>query len=301
MRVMATAEIAKPRIAIKHILIATDLSHQSYATVSYGMGLARLFGAQTEVAYVLPTEEYAMAGPDGVAAGRDAARRDLIELQSRLRSMAAYNDDSPCRAALLEGPVAECLLQCACEKRADLLVVGTHGRGSLGKVFLGSVAEQVFRHSPVPVLTEGPHVHRSAKTVAIRHILAPCDLTPRAHEAVHCACDLATQHGAQLTVLHVVEGKGEGTKVDPQRVTRGIHEELQNIVGDDARGLDVRYEVRFGRIASGILDVAEDMDADMIVLGVRRSSGALDRFQWPVAYELVREASCPVLTIRGSG
>ena len=299
MRVMATAKFPKPGIAIRHLLIATDLSHQSDAAVGYGMGLARILGAQAEIAYVLPMEEYAMAGPEGLTIGRDAARRDLLELRSRLRRATDYDDDSVCKMTLLEGPVAECLLQCARERRTDLVIVGTHGRGGLGKVFLGSVAQHVFRHSPVPVLTVGPNVHCPAKMVNIRHILAPCDLSPRAHEAVHYACMLAKQHGLQVTVLHVLEGKEEESKVDPQKVTQGICEKLKEIVGGDGREMDIRYEVTSGRIAARILDAAEELRADLIVLGVRRSAGALDRFMWPVAYELVREASCPVLTIRG--
>jgi nucleotide-binding universal stress UspA family protein len=87
--------------------------------------------------------------------------------------------------------------------------------------------------------------------------------------------------------------------VDPERVKHEIREELARIVGKHAAGVDVRYRIEHGKITSTILDAATEIDADLIVLGVRRSSGLLDRFMWPIAYELVREAACPVLTIRG--
>ncbi len=293
---MATAEIALSRIGIDHILIATDFSHQSDLALQYGLNFARLFGAQAEVAYVLPMEEYALAGADGLLAGRDAARRDLLALKSKLRRAAAYDDDTECQVTLLEGPVADCLLDCANEKRADLIIVGTHGRGGFGKIFLGSVAEHLFRHSRVPVLTVGPNIRPVQHQTQMRHILAPCDLTPKSHPALHYACALAASHHSWLTVLHVVERPIEGVKVGPEIE---IRERLAEIVGKDGAGLDIDYRVEFGKVAPAILEVASNLDADLIVLGVHASTGALDRFVWPVAYELVRGASCPVMTIRG--
>jgi nucleotide-binding universal stress UspA family protein len=293
---MATAHFASIRNEVGHLLIATDLSHRSDTALDYALEFARIFGAHVDIAYVLPTDEYALAGCDALSAGRDAARRDLLELRSRLRRQAAYNDDSEYKVSMLEGPVAESLLQSARQKQVDLLVVGTHGRSGLRKAFLGSVAEQVFRHSPVPVLTVGPGVRAGAHRVQVRHILAPCDLSPRAHEAVRYACTLAHGHGSRVTVMHVVEGREEGTNIDPQRV----REKLVEIVGADAKGLDLEYRVMFGKVGSMILEVASELHSDLIVLGVRRSSGVLDRLMWPVAYELVCEASCPVLTIRSA-
>ena len=296
---MASAEITITSVGIHNVLIASDLTHQSEAVVGFGLDFARLFGAHAEIAYVLPAGEYALAGPEGILAGRDAARRDLLELKSRLRRNAAYDDESDQQVMLLEGPVAECLLQCACEKKIGLIVVGTHGRGGLGKALLGSVAEKVFRHSPVPVLTIGPNIHHTRGWDRVRQILAPCDLTPKSHPAVRYACDLAKAHNSKVTVLYVVEEAGEATRVDSERVKASIRERLVDIVGRKAEGLDLNYRIEFGRVAPTILDAASSISAELIVLGIRPSSGVLDRFQWPIAYELVREATCPVLTMRG--
>lgn len=299
LQVMATAEVVSTSVGIHHLLIATDLSHQSDIVVHYGLDFARLFGAHAEIAYVLPAGEYALAGADGLMAGREAARRDLLELKSRLRRNADYDDDTKHQLNLLEGPVAECLLQCARDKKIDLLIVGTHGRGGLGKIVLGSVAEKVFRHSPVPVLTIGPNIHRPGRWNVVREILAPCDLTPKSHPAVRYACELAKAHRARLTVLYVVEDADEGVSVNAERDADAIRERLIDIVGRKAEGLDICYRIEFGRVAPAILGVASDRKTELIVLGVRQSSGVLDRFQWPVAYQLIREATCPVLTIRG--
>jgi nucleotide-binding universal stress UspA family protein len=297
---MATAQLAPIGVGIKNVLIATDFSHHSDAALRYGLEFAHLYGARAEIVYVVPTEEFVLAGPEGLHAAREAARRDLLEFKARLGCTGALVDDVDYHLAMLEGPVADCLLQCAREKKSDLLVVGTHGRRGLGKFVLGSVVEKVFRHSPVPVLTVGPHIHLPHKVDLTRHILAPCDLTPKSHPAVQYACTLAQAQHAQLTVLHVVERLSEVKHLDPYGVKQEIKEQLADVAGRIPEGVDVRYQVEFGNVAATVLGVASESSADLIVVGVRPSSGVLDRFMWPIAYELVREAACPVLTIRGS-
>jgi nucleotide-binding universal stress UspA family protein len=296
---MATAPLTASGVGIHKVLIATDFSHQSASALNYGLSFAHRFCAQSEIVYVLPTDEYALAGPEALTAAKDAARRDVLELKAMLRRSHAFEEGVDDRVSMIEGSAADCLLERAREKRVDLIVVGTHGRGGMGKIILGSVAEKVFRHSRVPVLTIGPHIRRSAEIGGPHCILAPCDLTPRSHPAVEFACALAKEHNSQLTLLHVIGQPNEGMKLDPERVRQGIREELAQIVRKHAAGVDVYYRIESGKIASTILDTATELEADLIVLGVRPSSGLLDRFMWPIAYELVREAACPVLTIRG--
>ena len=102
------------------------------------------------VVLVLPTDEFLLAGPDAYVAARDAACRDLENLKVALRSSRAYIEGSDYHLYLLEGEVAPRILNFAQEKKVDLIIVGTHGRHGLGKALMGSVAERVFRGSPVP-------------------------------------------------------------------------------------------------------------------------------------------------------
>jgi nucleotide-binding universal stress UspA family protein len=295
---MATAQLTPVGVGIHNVLIATDFSHHSDIALRFGLSLAHLYGAQAEIVYVLPTDEYVLSGPEGLHAAHEAARRDLLDFKSRLHNPGSAGEHADCHVSMLEGPVAECLLQCAYERQVNLIVLGTHGRGGIGKVFLGSVAEKVFRHSPIPVLTVGPNIRHRRDINRTHHILAPCDLTPRSHPAVEYACDLAEEHNSELTVLHVVDRLAEVTKLDPEKVRTEIQERLANLLGRHTAHVGARYRVEFGNVPSAILRVAAEISSDFIVLGVRRSSGALDRLMWPIAYELVRAATCPVLTIR---
>ena len=296
---MAIAPLTASGVGIHNVLIATDFSRQSTSALNYGLNFAHRYSAHSEIVYVLPADEYALAGPEALTAAKDAARRDVLELKAMLRRSHAFEEGVDYRVSMIEGSAADCLLERARQKSVDLIVVGTHGRGGMGKIILGSVAEKVFRHSRVPVLTIGPHIRRSAESGGPHCILAPCDLTPRSHPAVEFACALAKEHNSQLTLLHVIGQPNEGMRLDPERVRQGIREELAQIVRKHADGVDVYYRIESGKIASTILDKATELNADLIVLGVRPSSGLLDRFMWPIAYELVREAACPVLTIRG--
>ena len=295
---MAVATLVPTGVGIHNILIASDFSHHSDAAIRYGLAFAGFYGAHAEITYVMPAEEFVLAGPDGLQVAREAARRDLLEFKTRLRRMGHPLEEGDLRVSMIEGPVADTLLGCAREKNVDLIVVGTHGRGGLGKVILGSVAEKIFRQSPVPVLTVGPHTQNPGQVAETPHILAPCDLTPRSHRALTLACTLAAAQNSKLTVLHVIDQISEGVKVDPDRIRRGIVTRLQEIVGRHAECAQVQYRVEFGNVAAMILKTASETSSNLIVLGVRRSSGVLDRFMWPIAYDLVREASCPVLTVR---
>jgi nucleotide-binding universal stress UspA family protein len=295
---MATAELAATGVGIRNVLIATDFSHHSDTVLNYALSLAHRYGAHAEIVYVLPTDEYALAGPEAVTAAKDAARRDLLDLKTRLRSSHGFEDAVDYHVSMLEGPVTDCLLDWAHEQKIDLIVVGTHGRGALGKVIPGSVAEKVFRHSDIPVLTVGPHVRSLIEVDRVHRILVPCDLTPRSHPAVEFAAALARQNRAKLTLLHVVENFSKGMTPSSESA-RQATDELARIVGKNGDGLEVVYRIEFGKISSTILRTASEIDTDLIVLGVRPSSGVLDRFQWPIAYELVCQAQCPVLTVRG--
>ena len=163
------------------------------------------YHAQANVVFVLPCDDFLIAGPDAYVAAKEAAQRDLLELKAELRRTHSYTEGEDYHLFLMEGDVAQSILDCAQQKKVDMVVVGTHGRGGLGKMLMGSVAERVFRQSPVPVMTVGPQLHRIARGFAPRNILLAADFTPAAERAAHYASPLAREHNAKLTMLHVLD------------------------------------------------------------------------------------------------
>jgi nucleotide-binding universal stress UspA family protein len=141
-------------IALSRILVPTDFSECSEAAVKYGRALAAAFGASLHLLHVVqdpytqPWAAEAFPAPlgDVLEQWQAQARRRLVELvpeAERSNTMIAVQVGSP----FFE------ILRYAQEQRMDLIVIGTHGRGPLGHMLLGSVAERVVRKAPCPVLT----------------------------------------------------------------------------------------------------------------------------------------------------
>jgi nucleotide-binding universal stress UspA family protein len=296
---MATAQLTPVRVGIHNVLIATDFSQYSNQALNFGLELGHAYKANAYVVFVVPGDEFMVAGPEAYAAAKDAARRDLLELKDELRKTHSYVEGEHYHLFLLEGEVAQAILDFAHQKEIDLIVVGTHGRGGLDRVLMGSVAEQVFRHSPVPVLTLGPHLHQIARAGTPKNILVPVDFTPASERAARYAVAMAREHDAKLTMLHVIERWPAQAQGDRARVMQALREKGESLIGEEAKGLRCNFRIELGRVVETVLYTANGIEADLLVMGVRPHAGLLNRLMWPHAYEIVREAACPVLTVRG--
>ncbi len=202
---MATAQLTPVGVGIRNVLIATDFSQFSDRALRFGLELARSFGAEAYVVSVVQQDAVMLAGPEAYVAARDATYRDLLGLKEELKKKHSYLEGEDYHLLMLEGEAAQAVLDFARERKIDLIVVGTHGRGGLGKMVLGSVAERIFRQSPVPVLTIGPHVHGAPGKGAPGNILVPVDFGPATGAAARYAASMAKEHNAKLTMLHVIE------------------------------------------------------------------------------------------------
>ncbi len=296
---MATAQLTPVGVGIQNVLIATDFSCYSNTALNFGLQVAKAYSAQAHVVFVIPSDQFLVAGPEAFVAAKDAARRDLEELQAELHRTHAHVEGEDYHLYLLEGDVAQSILDFTQQKRIDLIVVGTHGRGGLGKALIGSVAERVFRQSPVPVLTLGPHLRPQTLDHVARNILVAADFTPSSARAARYAALLARENKAKLTLLHVVDHKKLDHVPDPVAVKRGIERRLVDLLGIEGNAVDCSAQVEVGPVVPAILHTLNERGADLLVIGVHRSSSVLDRLMFPHAYELVCESSCPVLTLRG--
>jgi nucleotide-binding universal stress UspA family protein len=141
-------------IALKTILVPTDFSECSEAAVRYGRALADAFGASLHLLHVVQ-DPYKQAW---AAEGFAAPVTDMVsqwETQARKRLEETASACAPLRtivATRIGTPFYD-IAQYASEMNVDLIVIGTHGRGPLGHMLLGSVAERIVRRAPCPVLT----------------------------------------------------------------------------------------------------------------------------------------------------
>ena len=162
---------------------------------------------------------------------------------------------------------------------------------------MGSIAENIFRHAPCPVLTVGPNVSGEPEAIVDTHtILFPTDFSPESMAAVPYAISLAQEHQARLYLLHVGSDSDEDI---PEAATKTA---LQNLIPPGTEFMcEPKVLVEYGDPAQKILELAEELAMDSIVPGVKptpRHPGA-SHLAMATAYKVVAEACCPVLTVRG--
>jgi len=143
-------------ISMRTVLVATDFSEPSEVAVRYGRALCEAFNASLHILHVVPDS---MALPwatmaDGLAMA-DVQRQWEREARERLEVLVPEAERSPVRLTLVvrAGDPVRQITGYAGERGADLIVLGTHGRGPVAHMLMGSVAERVVRTAPCPVLT----------------------------------------------------------------------------------------------------------------------------------------------------
>ncbi len=165
---------APTRIKLQNILFATDFSPSAQTVLSHALDLARHYGAALHTVHVLPHTpfvEAAQPDPEQIKLLADQQLSDLMRVAS-LKDVAH-------KELIEQGEIAEVLSKLVRKDSIDLIVIGTGGRKGLGKLLLGSVAEDVFRHAECPVLTIGPHATRWEIDGNLRHILFATDCKSR--------------------------------------------------------------------------------------------------------------------------
>jgi nucleotide-binding universal stress UspA family protein len=143
-------------ISLKTVLVPTDFSEASGSALTYGKAMAGAFGASLHLVHVME-DLMAHAWAAEVYVASMPQLRDEIEKESRQRLATVFTDEERRQyrvvTALLAGnPFLE-IIRYAKAHDVDLIVMGTHGRGAIAHMLLGSVAEKVVRKSPCPVLT----------------------------------------------------------------------------------------------------------------------------------------------------
>jgi len=289
---------ARTRITVKNILFATDFSPAADAATPIAIEIAQRYGAKVYGVHVNRFDDYTAAAPNAWAAMAEAAEKETKEDAGRL------NEQLQCiehEVVIGEGNIWEVVSGLIKEKEIDLVVLGTRGRTGLGRAILGSVAEQILRQSPCPVLTVGPHVNLwSDEYAKMREILYATDLTADSPTAAPYAISLAQENQAHLVLLHVIEDAKAGDLVDSPEVVDLKARKLQQLVTEQA-GLwcDPTYIVEQGPAAEKILDVAKRRHTDLIVLGARPARGLATHMNIGTVHKVVSQATCPVLTVRG--
>lgn len=291
----ATKEAPVTLIKLKNILFATDFSPASLAGLPYVAVLAHGYGSKVYLTHVVMPEAYALLPSESTASALGRLERDARERLDEI-SQSRLLSGIPHDPLVVRGSLTLALTRTINRHDIDLVVVGTNGRHGLSRFLLGSVAENIFRHAPCPVLTVAPHSHRvqATKEIGFRHVLFPTDLSGNGSAAARYAMSLAAEYSARLTVLHV--------SPDPifiaSPLTRKVEEKMRKLMAAESEPwCDAEYRVEHGEPAKAILKVAKEELTDLIVLSVREAPALATHLQTNVAYRVAAGAGCPVLTV----
>jgi nucleotide-binding universal stress UspA family protein len=296
-----------------HIVVGVDGSATSRAAVQWAICLGAALGAEVVAVHALGLLE---SWHDRDASARSWRRilRDLVE-----RTWCAPLAQAPGahRVEIRDGHPVDVLLAAADREHADLLVVGSRGVGGRPELALGSTSLRLLQAARVPVLVvpdraQGPC---PADDLRLSQLLVGVDRSEASHVALELAADVAVALGGSLSVLEVVDyvppfPTGRSTEVGGGGDERGERREPAadppmalleaEVRGVRARGVGVQVIVRSGDPAPTLLEVADDVDADLVVVGTRGRGGPAELLLGSVARTVADRARRPTLVVPAS-
>jgi nucleotide-binding universal stress UspA family protein len=177
------------------------------------------------------------------------------------------------------------------ERKADLIVAGTHLRHGWRRALLGSVSEGIIHGADCPVLTVATRDAHVVTPYAITSIICPVNFTEVARDSLRVATRIAEVFGANLTVLHVIEdGEIADAGADAEKIRNWIGPDMQTV-------RSVREVVVRGGAAERVLDTADEMSADLLVVGAQHKLFRQATVVGTTTERLIRFASCPVMVV----
>ncbi|HVT28163.1 MAG TPA: universal stress protein [Lacipirellulaceae bacterium] len=316
------------------ILLPTDLSACSLVAFDYASELASSSGAELHILYVDDLRNLIALAP--YTAPNFVVSCARTQLKERLQTIKPALADVRCEYHYIEGTPADEICAFVERERIDLVVMSSHGRTGLSRVFLGSVAELVLRKAKCPVLiVKQPHqdheitepagadrtseapvanpvaaITQTQETVrTVRRILVPYDFSEGSAAALDYAAQFAAKR-ARLYILHVDELLDAHISAFPpsdspflhdsswDKRRRKIKRQLAKVVPHGAAAV-YEHHCLIGAPADEILAFAERVHIDLIVMGSHGRTGLSRLVTGSVAEQVMRRSKCPVLVCKG--
>lgn len=297
-------------LKIKRILWPTDFSRCAKQASGHAVHLAREYDAELHVLHALVL----LQDDVHVLPNKDEINKQLKELAGSHMSASMrglQSGDLKVKQAYARGiSTAPAILLYARENDIDLIVMGTHGRRGLGHLFLGSVAEEVVRLAPCPVLTIRER-EAAAPVESMKRILVPVDFSEHAEQALVYAKEMAAFYNARLQLLHIIEEfipptfymtTGISTIRFSTELKIKTHEAMIELL-QKTKGpkVEADFHVIEGNAAHDIADFAKEKNSDLIVISTHGRTGLEHLLMGSVTEKIVRWAPCPVFTVRTFG
>ena len=292
---------------LKKILVPVDGSTFGEYALPTALELSRQADADIRLAMVNQ--------PAGLMGGWEEAFQSthityLESLEAKVAEVAAR----PVSTALLDGDVPDALCQEAIRSDSDLIVMSTHGRGGLTRMWLGSVADAVVRQSSTPVLlvrpSEAEEPFLEIEGPKIRRILIPLEVSTLSEAAIEPALELGALFGASFTLLRVIEfpmmvgaylpetlQSNQAILEEAETEARAYLEGVRSRLDDGSRQIDTDVVVN-QQPARGILNYAAANNVDLVSIATHGRRGVERTLLGSTADKVIRGANTPILIVR---
>jgi nucleotide-binding universal stress UspA family protein len=284
-------------IQLDTVIFATDFSPASQNAGLYASAVSVHFGTSLVIAHAFTLTQAALE----VEAQKPLASQQRSNLNHVLKLTAEVLDAGrgTTETVLLEGDPSWVIPVLVNSRRPALIVLGTHGRGSIDRYVLGSTAEQILSHSTGSTLTIGPNVNiLRAGALNIRRILYATDCSTEAAHAAPVAIALAEAFSSELDVLNVVHASDIDHPEQLRRLQQHFYGAVEAILPHGTGQIcKPATFVRVGKPHTDILKHIEERNIDLLVLGLHRNTHLGMQNRTSGAFPIIVKANCPVITV----
>jgi nucleotide-binding universal stress UspA family protein len=277
------------------IVVATNLA-DSETLLPHAIAQAKASGAELILVHAIPPHDR-----DG-ASGHTHESEKMLESEAHRKLMAMADQVErrgvTCTVVVQCGLARDVILGVIERTGATRLITGTHRHGHAGPLMLGSVANVLLREVAVPLFVVGPYAVQGIPDAIPHRILHTVSLKGEYRQHAQFAVELAEAYGAELTLLHVMPYYLHKSSCADSLCTRTKNALAELIPTSGNPKQAIHIAVACGQLVEEVVKAATANKADWVVMGIKRDFPYWSKSN-NAAYQVLAEAGCPVLTLRG--
>ncbi len=281
--------MSQKNFEIKKILIPYDFSETAALSLEHAVFMAKLLKAEILLLHIVETVTFTSAISHALSGFEkkieNTSNQKLEEIAQEI-----HNHSGIHVTVLTEvGRIYKKIVTIAREKKADIIIMGTHGVSGYQKFSVGSNTSRVVESAPCPVISVQTH----AKNIGFKKIILPIDDTPTSRQKVNDAAVMAQLYNAHVYIVGLINFNSE----DLKRKFRIKVEQVEEFMAKQ----DISYESRFiqgDNLAKMTMAVAEEIDADLVIIMTEQEPSITGFFMGTYASQVVNHSKIPVMSVR---
>jgi nucleotide-binding universal stress UspA family protein len=273
---------------IKKILIPFDFSETASLSLEHAVFMAKLLKADIHLLHIIETVSFTSAF--GAAFGSSDKK---IETESHKKLEEIAHDIHVKNGITVKcfsevGRIYRKIVEVAKRDAVDMIIMGTHGVSGYKKFNVGTNTSKVVEEAPCPVLSVQTH----SKRIGFKKIVLPIDDTPTSRQKVNYALEVARHYGSHVYVVGLINFVNE----DNRRKFRIKVDQVDEWLQKHEIGCETKF-VEGDNLAKMTMQVAEELDADLVVIMTEQEPGITGLFLGTYATQVVNHSKIPVMAV----